>query len=190
MHLTFYNIKIYSYGGDYRFELDKTVDAGELLNTVFFYSVPTSFFILDERIPRVLRELLIEAEGCLKSNLLTGASVCARKMIYELGILSGAEGDNYEDRIKSLKRIHTNIDPAFFDTLLTVQQVTSSKVHERSYGSYDGWQAGHLKVILSSLAEVLNEIYVVPALRADRRRAVLELKDKLIPKEQPIEPVG
>jgi len=148
------------------------------LDDSFFFSVPTSFFVLDERIPRTLRELLIEAQGCQKSNFLTGASACARKLVYELGVLSGATGENYEDRIKSLKVIHTGVDPTFFDTLLTIQQVTSTKVHENSY---DGWEAKHLRVILAALSEALHEIYVVPALRADRRKSVLALKDELVP---------
>ena len=57
------------------------------LDADFFYSVPTSFFVMDERVPRVLRELLTESEGCLKSNFLTGASACARKVVYELAKL-------------------------------------------------------------------------------------------------------
>jgi hypothetical protein len=148
------------------------------LDDFFFFSVPTSFFTLDERIPRVLRELLSEAEGCHKSNFLTGASACARKLVYELGVLSKAHGDNYEDRIKSLKAVHPEVDPTFFDTLLTIQQVTSTKVHENSY---DGWEAKHLRVILVALGEVLHEIYVVPAKRDDRRKAVLALKHELVP---------
>ena len=51
--------------------------------------------------------------------------------------------------------------------------------------SYDGWEAKHLRVILAALAEVLREIYVVPALRADRRKEVLALKDSLMPQPKP-----
>ena len=186
MHLTFKalsTIHTGSHGGGNRYRF---VDGGgvdtEKLDDEFFYSVPTSFFVLDERIPRILRDLLTEAEGCLKSNYLTGASACSRKIVYELGSLSQAEGDNYDERIKSLKSIHPEVDSAFFDTLLTIQQLTSTKVHE---SSYDGWEAKHLRVILAALAEVLREIYVVPALRADRRKEVLALKDSLMPQPKP-----
>jgi hypothetical protein len=181
MHLTFRTIPgSWAPGGTrIRFSFGKDIDAGEFLDAAFFYSVPTSFFILDERIPRVLRELISEAQGCMKSNYLTGASACARKMVYELGVLKNAAGDNYEDRIKSLKELLPEVDPAFFDTLLTVQQLTSTKVHE---GSYDGWESKHLRVILSALSEVLHEIYVVPALREERRRKIVNLKQELTPK--------
>lgn len=184
MHLTFEAIKVSaqgSYGSRpfYRFDEEEGQDIGERLDRSIFYSVPTSFFVLDERIPRVLRDLITEAEGCLKGNYLTGSSACARKIVYELGKLYDADGENYEDRIKSLKALHPQVEPAYFDTLLTIQQVTSTKVHENSY---DGWEAKHLRVILLALADVLHEIYVVPALRADRRQAVLALKDELVPK--------
>lgn len=186
MHLTFTNLNVQQITYDHQIEMrpfefiiPEDADAGEYLDTSFFYSVPTSFFVLDERVPRILRELLVEAEGCLKSNFLTGASACARKIVYELGVIEGAQGENYEDRIKSLKDLHPEVEPEFFDTLLTIQQVTSAKVHEQSY---DGWESKHLRVILSSLSEVLHELYVLPALRADRRKKILKLKENLVPK--------
>ncbi|WP_159082175.1 hypothetical protein [Rhodanobacter thiooxydans] len=183
MHLTFMDIDRHHIGNlnnapVYRFSDIDGVDMGEYLDSAFFFSVPTSFFVLDNRVPARLRELLTESEGCAKSNFLTGASACARKIVYELGVLSGASGENYEDRIKSLKELHPEVDPAYFDTLLTIQQLTSSKVHENSY---DGWESKHLRVILAALREVLHEIYVVPALRADRRKEILSLRDTLTP---------
>jgi hypothetical protein len=175
MHLSYEDVPLQATGSDshgniYRFTTDN-------LDGKFFYSVPTSFFVLDSRVPRVLRELVTEAEGCLKSNFLTGASACARKVVYELGVIQGATGDNYEDRIKSLKTLNPEIDPTFFDTLLTIQQVTSTKVHEESY---DGWESKHLRLILSSLSEALGEIFVAPAIREDKRKAILKLKEEVL----------
>lgn len=172
MHLSFQEVGLASLGNFYQFttHLDK-------LDEMFFYSVPTSFFVLDDRIPKKLRELVTEAEGCLKSNFLTGASACSRKAIYELGVLEGASGSNYEERIKALKELKPEVEPTFFDTLLTIQQVTSSKVHEESY---DGWEAKHLRIILSALSEILTEMYVVPAIREEKRKKILELKDEVL----------
>lgn len=183
MHLTFSELSTtqVSTGASprWRFEFAVGVDAGQALNDAFFYSVPTSFFVLDERVPRILRELLAEAEGCLKSNFLTGASACARKIVYELASIERAPGDSYEERIKALKGVHPEVEAAYFDTLLTLQQLTSSKVHENSY---DGWESKHLRIILASLKEILHELYVVPALRADRRKSILDLKQELLGK--------
>ena len=147
------------------------------IDHLLFFSVPTSFFVLDSRVPRVLRELLTEAEGSLKSNFLTGASACARKMVYELSVDQGNNAGNYADSIKSLKQKHPEVDGTYFDTLLTIQQVTSSKVHE---SAYDGWEGKHVRLILAALREVLHQLYVVPALREDSRQSILRLKDELL----------
>jgi len=177
MHLTFEKIPLSGTGyasknGFNRFNIKDNED----LDSKFFYSVPTSFFALDQKIPKILRLLFVEAEGCLKSNYLTGASVCVRKIIYELAILEKATGDNYDERIKSLKDIRTDVEPVYFDTLLTIQQLTSEKVHE---DSYDGWDSSHLKLLLSTLGEILTLMYVIPELRKEKRIAILELKQKL-----------
>ncbi len=170
MHLSSKNITSYV-GRGYVF------DSGIEIDDEIFYSVPSSFFVVDSRIPRELRELLAEAEGCLKSNFLTGASACVRKVVYELALKMDAEGDHYDDRIKSLKAKLPSIDPTYFDTLLTIQEVTSDKVHE---DSYDGWESKHLRLILSSLLEILNEIFVVPALREEKRKSILTLKSEVL----------
>ena len=63
---------------------NKHVFAVADIDSKIFYSVPSSFHVVDvvdERIPRNIRELITEAEGCLKSNFLTGASACTRKVV-------------------------------------------------------------------------------------------------------------
>jgi hypothetical protein len=178
MHLTFENIRLDEFERHhkpvrYRFIIEDDED----LDKKFFYYVPTSFFSLDARIPRVLRELMTEAEGCLKSNFLTGASVCARKLIYELSIIEGAEGTDYESRVKSLKGKRPDVEPDYFDTLLTIQQVTSDKVHELSY---DGWNSGHLRAILATLKEIFDAMYVIPQIRAEKRQSIIKLKEEVL----------
>ena len=125
---------------------------------------------------------MTEAEGCLKSNFLTGASACARKIVYELARIEGAEGNNYDQRIKSLKKVRPDVDKEFFDTLLTIQQVTSDKVHEESY---DKWEAKHLRLILSTLKEILDGMYVLPELRKEKRKSILDLKTEILGGKSP-----
>lgn len=99
-----------------------------------------------------------------------------RKIVDELARLQKAEGANYDDRIKSLKAILPGVAPEYFDTLLTIQQVTSDKVHEESY---DGWQSLHLRAIIAALIEALTEIYVIPKTRERKRQAILDLKSQI-----------
>lgn len=171
MHLSRDEIWEFIGNGVYRFKSDIDIDDS------LFHSVPTSFHVIDERIPRELRELLDEAAGCLKSNFLTGTSACVRKVVYEMAIREGAEGDNYEDRIKSLKAKFPNVDPSYFDTLLSIQKITSDKVHEESY---DGWTSKHLRLITATLLEIMGELYVIPALRDERRKQILAMQQEVL----------
>ena len=154
------------------------------IDSHIFYSVPTSFFVIDNRIPKEIRELVSEAEGCLKMNFLTGASACARKAIYELTVNEHAQGTDYESKIKSLKAKHPGIDPVLFDGLAHIQDMTSDKVHEQSWPS---WDSPHLKLILETLKAVLHEIYVLPDEKKERSKNVQALRGNVMkkPKTKP-----
>ncbi len=154
------------------------------IDSHIFYSVPTSFFVIDNRIPKEIRELVSEAEGCLKMNFLTGASACARKAIYELTVNEHAQGTDYESKIKSLKAKHPGIDPVLFDGLAHIQDMTSDKVHEQSWPS---WDSPHLKLILETLKAVLHEIYVLPDEKKERSKNVQALRANVMkkPKTKP-----
>ena len=102
MHLTYENLQDRSYGGP-QFRDDVDIDSH------IFYSVPTSFFVVDSRIPKIIRELITEAAGCIKMNYMTGASACTRKAIYELLIEEGVEGRNYDEKIDALKDTHRSL---------------------------------------------------------------------------------
>ncbi len=146
------------------------------IDSIIFYSQPTSFFVVDSRIPRILRELITEAEGCLKMNYLTGASACTRKAIYELLVQEKAAGDDYESRIKSLKQKHPDSDPNLFDILAHIQDMTSDKVHEQSW---DKWDSGNLKLITETFKTVLYDIYVLPEIKKERSLNIQRLQQNL-----------
>jgi len=166
MHLTFKNVMRAKVSGRNMFR------GGVDLDAAFFYSVPTSFFVVDSRIPTILRELVTEAEGCLKMNYLTGASACCRKAIYELTIIEEAKGGDYEARIKSLKHKFASVDPELFDVLCHIKDMTSDKVHEQSW---DKWDSKHLMLLLETLKAIFHEIYVVPSERQQRSSMVQKL---------------
>ncbi len=177
MHLSYFDIgrKVYQHSSERVFRADIDLDSH------IFYSVPTSFFVIDSRIPRVLRELVTEAEGCLKMNFLTGASACTRKAIYEFTVNEKAEGGSYEEKIKYLKGKFPNIDPDYFDILCGIKDMTSDKVHEQSW---DEWNSQHIKLFLETLRAVFHEIYVVPDERRERVSAVQALKSESKKKEK------
>ena len=136
MHLSHGGLVRYATGG-------YIMKSGDDQDAEVFYSVPTSFFVIDARIPAILRDLITEAEACLKMNLLTGASACTRKAIYELTVLQETTGEHYDDRIKELKSRFTYIDPELFNILGLIKDMTSDKVHEQSWPK---WDSAHLKL--------------------------------------------
>lgn len=170
MHLSFESIHD-SLSGKLRFSKDIDIDSK------LFYSVPTSFFVLDNRIPKVLRELITEADGCLKMNFLTGASACMRKAIYELLIYEKCTKLNYDERIKELKTKFKETDPALFDILGHIQGMTSDKIHEQSW---DQWDSKNLTLLIETLKEILHNIYVIPAIKAERLKDILKLKENVV----------
>jgi len=179
MHLSFAELRENDqrpgYGGHLsRFQADVDIDSR------IFYSVPTSFFVMDKRIPSIIRELITEAEGSLTMNFLTGASACTRKAIDELLVHEKAEGDDYQERIKSLKGKHPGVDAAAYDVLGHIQDMTSDKVHEQSWPK---WDSASLRLIIGTLRTVLHEIYVVPAEKADRAQQILQLRQKVTEKK-------
>lgn len=175
MHLTFKALQDPDWNSPH---FRSTID----LDSQFFYSVPTSFFVVDRRIPKIIRELITEAEGCVKMNYLTGASACTRKAIYELLVKENAEGDSYEDRIKFLKTKHREIDPQLFDVLCHIKDMTSDKIHEQSW---DKWDSKHLKLFLETLKAILHEIYVVPDEKKTRAEHITKLLEEVKTKKKP-----
>ena len=159
-----------------------TFASGIDIDSKIFYSVPTSFFVIDSRIPPILRELITEAEGCVKMNFLTGASACTRKAIYELTILQGCTGVNYDERIKELKTRFPEIDSELFDVLGHIKDLTSDKVHEESW---EKWDSGHLVLFIETLKVILNEIYVIPDERQKKSKFIQGLIPAVKAKSKP-----
>lgn len=153
-----------------------TFKSGIDIDSKVFYAQPTSFFVVDKRIPSILRELITEAEGCLKMNYLTGASACMRKAIYELLILEKTGQGDYESRIKSLKGLHPDSDPKLFDILAHIQDMTSDKIHEQSW---DKWDSPNLKLIIETLKTVLFDIYVLPQIKKERSLKIEQLQERI-----------
>jgi hypothetical protein len=128
MHLTYEDLTLTMNGVVQPNTFDRDTD----LDSHIFYSVPNSFFSIDERIPRVIRELVTEAEGCIKMNFLTGASASARKAIYELLSMEGAVGKNYDEKIKDFGDKNSTVDPEAIEILKHIKDMTSDHVHEEN----------------------------------------------------------
>ena len=179
IHFSFEEIRVYYEYSGYQNKFQDDLDIDEKL----FFSQPSSFFVLDSRIPKKIRELVFEAEGCRQANFLVGASACARKAIYELldheksiVINEKTKRANYSESIKKLKNKFSFVSAELFDVLGEIQELTSDVVHE---GSWESWDSKHLRYLIELLKTILNEMYVIPKEKKRGLSVLSELKKKI-----------
>ena len=65
-------------------------------------SAVPNFLNVDSRVPSALRDLLAEADGCLKMGFLLGGTVCAQRAIQSLLSLESVNGANDDARLRAL----------------------------------------------------------------------------------------
>lgn len=150
---TFYKFNSYKNS-----ENNKTSSICEDNNIIL--NIPTSFFTIDNRIPKKLRELVHEAEQCIQNNCYTGASACIRKAIYEFLLIEEASGDSYEDKIKSLKNKYAILDNDYIDILYNIQGIMCDKLHEASINK--NFTSNETKAYIELLKTIYNQVYVIP----------------------------
>lgn len=171
------------------FENGDSDDSISDLDSKIYHSIPSSFFSMDERIPKEMRMLFDEAQECKKSNLKIGASACLRKLIYTLLFeqLNKKEGkikcslknlgyEHYSDCIKALKEYHPSLD-VFIEPLSDITGITSEQVHEASWGEIS---VNDLSICLEAVKELLYQIYVYPAVLQERRNKINQMKNKAV----------
>ena len=183
LHLSYNDISI-EYTSGIKFRLtNKETDKEIEIDDNIFYHQPTSFFVIDSRINEKIRNLISEAEWCLKMDYLVWASACLRKAIYELIALEKAESFrenwyvNYEASIKKLKTIFPDVQGDLFDAMSEIQELVSDNIHEKSWGKRD---SENIKNITLLLKEILYEMYVIPAQRKERFKTIPLLKKEII----------
>ena len=128
-----------------------------------------TFLTLDERIPASVRELLIEADGCVTNGYLTGGTACAQRAVDAILKFEKAEGPTFDSRVHSLGEKN----PAVAKMLLTVL------VQLGDAGSRDTARltVNTLQLLVVTLKAVAYEIYVVGPDRADRLQHVRRILD-------------
>lgn len=150
------------------------------IDKALFYSQPSSFFVLDNRIPVKIRDLVFEAEKSRQANLLVGASACLRKAVYELlehekAIVKNPKTGHadYQESIKNLKTKFPSVAPELFDVLGHIQELASDNVHE---GSWNAWDSPKLGILIELTKVTLHEMYVVPEERKNGLGVLSQLK--------------
>jgi hypothetical protein len=132
-----------------------------------------AFLTIDPRAPSGVRELIVEADGCLKAGFLTGGTVCAQKAIQTLLQLEGAEGASYEARLHALSQKYPSVPQSLFALCIRLGD-SPSKDHP-------ALDVERLKVLTVALKIMLYEIYVLGPDRAERLKYLQQMLEAVEP---------
>jgi hypothetical protein len=137
------------------------------------HSVPPASLKLDPRVPAVVRELLVEADGCLKAGFLTGGTVCAQKAIHTLLAHEGAEGASYEARLHALSQKQPSVPQSLFALCIRLGDSPSLE--------HPALDRDRLKVLAVALQIMAYEIYVLGPDRVERLKYLQQLLEACEP---------
>lgn len=187
MHLSYEDLRTQEgYPKQYIYRFKDKID----IDSKMFFSQPSSFFTIDNRIPAVIRDLIFESEKSRQANLLVGSSACLRKAIYELlkhedVILRDPKTNraNYQESIKKLEKKYAQVTPELFHGLGDIQELVSDHVHE---DSWEAWDSLKLRFLIELTKTTLNEMYVIPDERKQNVTALSKLKSAFSNKDNEV----
>lgn len=125
------------------------------------------FLTVDNRAPAAVRELLIEADGCLKAGFLTGGTVCAQRAIQTLLAHEAAEGASYEARLHALSQKFPSVPQSLFALCI--------RLGENAAKDHPSLDVERLKVLTVALKIMLYEIYVLGPDRVERLKYLQQM---------------
>jgi len=132
-----------------------------------------AFLTIDHRAPASVRELILEADGCLKAGFLTGGTVCAQRAIALLMEHEGAQGATYEARLHALSQKFPSVPQSLFALCIRLGD-SASKEHP-------ALDVERLKVLNVALKIMLYEIYVLGPERTERLKYLQQMLEAIEP---------
>ena len=124
------------------------------------------FLTPHEQVPAALRDVLVEADGCLQNGFLTGGTACSRRAVEMMLTSARVEGDTFESRVKSLHDKHG-----------VPQMLTSILVQCGSAIGREGTKLSGkvLELFLATIKAVAHELYVLGPERSQRLQYIRNL---------------
>lgn len=119
-----------------------------------------AFLTLDDRVPAPIRELLLEADGCVSNGFLTGGTACAQRAVDAALKLEKVEGASYDVRIRSLSDKHPAVPQLVITILLQFGDIGAREPARLT--------PGNLEVLVTALKAMVYEIFVVGPERGER----------------------
>lgn len=143
-----------------------------------------SFLNPHPKIPVAIRDLLVEADGCIRSGFLIGGAACARRAVEMLLTATKADGETYEARLEWVHKTHA------VPQMLTmiVAQCGNPNVRDARLGQKT------LELFVAAIKAVLYELYVLGPDRTERlqhiRRLVSQVERPTAPTDLVVDVAG
>ena len=119
-----------------------------------------AFLTLDDRVPAPIRELLLEADGCIANGFLTGGTACAQRAVDAVLKLEKAEGSAYDARIRWLSDKHPSVPQLIVTILLQFGDAGAREPARLTPANLD--------VLVTAIKAMVYEIFVVGPERGER----------------------
>ena len=127
-----------------------------------------NFLNVDSRVPGALRDLLAEADGCLKMGFLLGGTVCAQRAIQSVLTLEEVTGANDDARLRGLSDKYPGVPKVLFAVCV--------RFRDAAAGDQTPLDKERLNLLMVTLKFMLYEIYVI----ARERKESLEHLQKIL----------
>ena len=134
---------------------------------------PPAFLTMDNRAPASVRDLILEADGCVKAGFMTGGTVCAQRAIHLLLQHEGAEGASYEARLHALSQKYPAVPQSLFALCI--------RLGDSPAKDHPPLDVERLKVFNVALKIMLYEIYVLGPDRAERLTYLQQMLEAIEP---------
>jgi hypothetical protein len=128
-----------------------------------------NFLNIDSRVPGALRDLLAEADGCLKMGFLLGGTVCAQRAIQTLLTIESIDGSNDDARLRALNEKY----PAVPKILFAVCGRFTSAIDQTPLDKE------RLNLLMATLKMLLHEIYVIARQRVEALEYLQRILERL-----------
>jgi hypothetical protein len=135
------------------------------------------FLTVDDRVPASVRDLLVEADGCVTNGFMTGGTACAQRAVDALLKFEKADGPTFDSRVHSLGEKH----PVLAQLLLTVL----TQLGDQSARDTTKLTTNTLQLLVVGLKAVVYEIYVVGPDRSERLQYVRRILESTERKPAP-----
>ena len=132
-----------------------------------------AFLNVDQRVPANIRDLLVEADGCLKAGFLTGGTVCAQRAIHSLMEHEKADGATFEAKLHALSQKFPSVPQSLFALCVRLGD-SAGKEHP-------ALDVERLKVLTVALKIMLYEIYVLGPDRTERLKYLQQMLESIEP---------